>query len=526
METIQRITQEETTTVVNNLKTNPSVDYLAIEEDLMRRIKIRVINANNASSRGDPKIQCPKYLNFGQVAEILNATMIIRVIEDGDSGTSILGVYNEAEGIYKTDRQELYQAATMMNNTLNKRDLDEMVSRLMLICEHVPINSNRDLIAVNNGIFDYQAKKVLPFDPKYVFLSKSAVDYVQNPVKPSFPDGWDVDAWLRDISVDDQVCRLLWETAGSVLRPYVKWNKTVWLFSTIGNNGKGTYCELLRNLLGNKSYTSIPLSDFSKEFALSPLIGKQAVITDENDVGTYIDKVGNLKAVVTGDVITINKKFEQPINYRFHGMMIQCLNEYPKVRDKSDSFYRRQIFVPFNKSFTGRENKAIKNEYLHDKRVLQYVMHKVLNMDYYSLSEPDACVHALDDYKEINDPIRQFWSEMEAEVAWDLVPYPFLFDLYKSWYEQNFPKDRQVAKLSFINSLKTIIQRESAIWECADDNNKKYRVGNKMSKPEPLIIQYELKKWESKTYTGRDPKRRCTLGPEDLAASYAGITRK
>lgn len=36
---------------------------------------------------------------------------------------------------------------------------------------------DRDLIAVNNGIFDYAAKELRPLDPDVVFLSKSRVDY-------------------------------------------------------------------------------------------------------------------------------------------------------------------------------------------------------------------------------------------------------------------------------------------------------------------------------------------------------------
>ena len=67
-----------------------------------------------------------------------------------------------------------------------------------------------------------------------------------------------------------------------------------------------------------------------------------AIITDENDVGTFIDKAANLKAIITGDAILINRKFKLPITYSFRGFMIQCLNEMPKIRDKSDSFFRRQ----------------------------------------------------------------------------------------------------------------------------------------------------------------------------------------
>lgn len=535
METLQRILQETTQQFVDDIKkgnksyVDPSdghIKYSEIEQDLMMAMKVRITTVNNMMQKGEAKLSMPKYLNFDQIAQILEAVLTIRVITDGDNEMQVLGIYNGQ--VYETNLNILYRAATKMNSTMGKRDLEEMISRLMLICNEVQVNHDRNLIAVNNGIFDFETKTLKDFDPKHVFLSKSSVDYIAGgvPLK-TFADGWNVEDWLKDIAVDDEVCALLWETAGAVLRPYVRWNKTVWLYSTAGNNGKGTYCELLRNLLGPKAYTSIPIADFAKEFALSPLIGKQAIITDENDVGLYIDKAAIMKAVVTGDVITVNKKFEQPINYRFRGMMVQCLNEYPKVKDKSDSFYRRQIFVPFEKCFTGKENKDIKSKYLHDKEVLQYVLYKVLNMDYYELSEPDACKDALSDYKENNDPIRQFWIEFEDEFVWDLLPYPFLYDLYKTWYDQNYPRAQQVSKPGFIAALKTLVQRESIVWTCDENNKKKYRIGDKMSKPELLIDQYKLKNWESTSYQGREARKRCTLKEGDpLASAYAGLVRK
>lgn len=124
---------------------------------------------------------------------------------------------------------------------------------------------------------------------------------------------------------------------------------------------------------------------------LEPLTRATAIIVDENDVGTYIDRAANLKAVITNDVIQINRKNKMPISYQFYGFMVQCLNELPKIKDRSDSFFRRQLFIPMTKCFTGKERKYIKNEYLHRKDVLQYVLHRVLNMDYDTLSEPEAC---------------------------------------------------------------------------------------------------------------------------------------
>lgn len=98
---------------------------------------------------------------------------------------------------------------------------------------------------------------------------------------------------------------------------------------------------------------------------LEPLLRASAIITDENDVGTFIDKAANVKAVITGDTILVNRKFKIPVMFNFHGFMVQCFNEMPRLKDKSDSFFRRQLFVPFEKCFTGVERKYIKADYFN-----------------------------------------------------------------------------------------------------------------------------------------------------------------
>ena len=176
---------------------------------------------------------------------------------------------------------------------------------------------------------------------------------------------WDVESWMMSLSDDLEVVQVLWECLGAIIRPNVPWNKSAWFYSESGNNGKGTLCELMRQLCGEGSYASIPLSDFGKDFMLEPLLRASSIIVDENDVGTFIDKAANLKAVITGDTLSINRKFKTPVAFNFHGFMVQCLNEMPRIKDRSDSFFRRQLFVPFTKCFTGAERKYIKTDYLH-----------------------------------------------------------------------------------------------------------------------------------------------------------------
>src|SRR5699024_12115213 len=115
------------------------------------------------------------------------------------------------------------------------------------------------------------------------------------------------ESWMKELSDDSEIVNLLWEILGAIIRPLVPWNKSAWFYSEKGNNGKGTLCELMRQLCGSGSYASIPLADMGKDFMLEPLTRASAIIVDENDVGTYIDKAANLKAIITNDVIQINK---------------------------------------------------------------------------------------------------------------------------------------------------------------------------------------------------------------------------
>lgn len=75
-----------------------------------------------------------------------------------------------------------------------------------------------------------------------------------------------------------------------------------------------------------------------KEFALEPLIHAQAIITDENDVGIFVDKCANIKAIITSDTVQINRKYKTSIPFKPHVVMVQCINEMPRIKDKSDSF--------------------------------------------------------------------------------------------------------------------------------------------------------------------------------------------
>ena len=436
---------------------------------------------------------------------------------------------SETYGLYINDNKKLRNLAQQYNFELNDNGFKDILSLLRAQAPRIDRRVDKDLIAVNNGIFNYKTKTLEPFSPDYVFLSKSIVSYNPDATLPVITtphgDTWDIESWMLDLANDSpELCETIWQIIGAIIRPYVSWNKAAWFYSEQGNNGKGTLVELMRNICGPQTYASVPLADFSKEFMLEPLTRAQAILVDENNVGTYIDQAANLKAIITNDVISINRKYRSPIAYQFYGFMVQCLNEMPRVRDRSESFYRRQLFVPFNKSFTGVERRYIKDEYMSRTDVLQYVLKRVLNDmdDYYELSEPPETQEALNEYRLANDPVRAFWDVFAHDFAWDALPYEFLYDLYTQWHKHTSPGGAPVGYRKFIQDIKNIAESDTATMWQQPNSQGRFRPGSMMSEPEPLIEDYGLHNWEN---AKAKPHTLSRCVPSPLKDYYRGLVR-
>lgn len=477
-----------------------------VEFHLLNRINNRLISENTQYGlKGSRAYQTLRTLTPAVIADcMLKRNRIVRIMlsdKNTDPNYDVLAVYMDHgpdNGIYVTDEVSIRVLAREYNYSISPKELDHVIDMLKDNAPRVMVSTNRDLIAVNNGIFDYKTKTLLPFTPEIVFTAKSAVNYNENAVNPVIhndADGtdWDIESWMVDLNDDPEIVALLWEILSAIIRPNVAWDKTAWFLSEVGNNGKGTLLTLMRNLCGERAWTSISVADFGKDFHLEPLIRTNAVLVDENDVGEYVDKAANLKAVITNDVLLINRKGKTPIAYQFRGFMVQCVNDTPKFRDKSGSLYRRQLIIPFDKSFTGAERKYIKQDYMHRTEVLEYVLHKVLNGNFYELSEPKAIRIALREYKIENDPIRAFAEEFLDQLVWDLLPWKFLYALYRAWLSKEQPSSRPLGSNKFIKHFTLILQEDLDYgWTVTP---AAVRTKNRILGEEPLAVEYNLDQW-------------------------------
>lgn len=149
------------------------------------------------------------------------------------------------------------------------------------------------------------------------------------------------------------------------------------------------------------------------------------------------------------------------------------------------------------------------------------MLYRVLHMNYYDLDAPVSCQQALAEYKEYNDPLRQFAEEMIPQLQWDLVPFSFLYDLYTAWYKKNYPgRGEMKSSISFTKDWLLLLPDYP---EWTSDKKVVYKPYNRMDKTEPLIAEYDLTNWMDPRYTAsKDIDKRCH---PVLKSSYRGMYR-
>lgn len=208
------------------------------------------------------------------------------------------------------------------------------------------------------------------------------------------------------------------------------------------------------------------------------------------------------------------------------------MNGLPKTRDKSGSFYRRLIIVPFIKSFTNNGEKGyIKSDYINRKDVLQYVLLKALHLEFDTFIVPDASDALLNQYKERNNPVLDFWNQTKDEFVWDLLPKQFLYDLFLNWFDRSNPSGKPIAQRTFFDQLSPIVDADPAWDNRLGSDCPNVRSDKRMDDDEPLITEYGLDRpykngapspWASLNYNGSNAQKKRDFARK---TKYRGIVR-
>ena len=371
------------------------------------------------------------------IANIISKVVPIVMIGDISSkDRSLLYYYDFDTGLYVNSDIELKKFALKVEYSSTNRTWANVIEILKMNATLVKPLEDRYLIPVQNGVYNLQTKQLEPFDPSYIITSKIATAYKNNAVKPTF---WDVDKWLSSLACgDEEIVTLLWQIMNEATNPNHTRQKIGILYGQSGNNGKGTFQTLLINLIGRKNVSTLKPTEFNEKFKVSQLIGKVCNIGDDIS-DAYIDDISNLMSIATGDPITAEDKGKPAFSIYSKAFCLFSGNGLPRTRNK-DGWGRRLLIIPFNADFSGQVNDPkIKEQYVYDTDVLEYVLKKVLEMDFDKFIEPQAVMDEIREYQKHNDNIQAYIEDVYIQNDYHTIPrvsLVFIKEDIKTYFER------------------------------------------------------------------------------------------
>lgn len=427
----------------------PDKDVVKVAQSIFNKDKQRKEKPQFLSDKGKPIVS-------NIVDYLLSKYHFIVARGDGNSaGTETLLVYNDGRYTLNVDSflgNWLFHNAGADNNTdyLHKRVKRNIItahahSDTVLLSDILTREKNR--LNLVNGVLDLNNMELLEHSPKYIFLSRMPVKYdpeAQCPVWEKF---------LRT-TLPTKYIKTLQEFIGYCLIPDTRFQKALLLYGK-GANGKSIVVNTILSLFGEDYSSSIPLDRISRnQFATSQLIGK--LVNASSETVSYSGaELDMFKAIVAGDAITVEQKYEPSKMVKLASRLIFASNHMIRSGDDTDGNYRRWIIIPFEKQFKG-ENADL---FLQDK--INKELTGVLNWAIVGLKRLYKNGRFTDDSKEMvermkryNDSVIRFVYENFDITGESKHRYTArqLYEMYKHWADMENVK--AVAGQTFYSRLK------------------------------------------------------------------------
>mgnify|MGYP005787576887 CR=1 FL=1 len=417
-----------------------------------------------------------------------------------------IAFYNPVSGIYTRNLRELYRFLSFFDTVLTEDRAKKIVFQLTNKAKYNHHHDDGKYIAVNNGLFNLETKKLEGFTPLHPVFTKVATNYNPDAKSPNI-DGWTVDKMFDQLACGDKdEVQLFWQIINDALNGNRSRGKAFFLVGNIhGNNGKGTFQTLIENLVGEDNYGNLKINEFEKRFALSVLDGKTVCIGD--DIQTdYIKSSSSFNSIVTGDPVNIEIKQKSIYTTALHCTIIQSCNTMPMFAKKGGTM-RRLILVPFEAQFTDKtDNKAIKEQYLKRKDVLEYVLKKALTLpDFDKFIEPARSKAMKEEFEADNNSAVGFLKEVFEPGQFERIPVSLLYQWYVNYCSKNgFTPIRKPKRFTkyFLELLGNSYDKGTAriteeqrkhILEfneqCKDNNQGAFYVENPFKNPVPMCIR-------------------------------------
>ena len=218
-----------------------------------------------------------------------------------------------------------------------------------------------------------------------------------------------------------------------------------------GRNGKGTYLETLKLVLGKLAHKTKAesLMDSGKLKAsgsadadVVAMRGKRLIWASETNEGGRMN-VGKIKELVGGDTLNARAPYgRRVIEFEPNHLLCLITNSKPQAPASDFALWERIALIPFNLAFVNnpkKKNERKVNTALHEELkkelpgILNWLVCGVLEWGQMGLAPPEIVKTATTKYREENDLIGDFLSETCEVSESGEVQARVLYQRYEIW---------------------------------------------------------------------------------------------
>lgn len=377
-----------------------------------------------------------------------------------DNISKELFYFDDLNHIYSNDTDYITGYITKLCPTLKAYQIEETVKYIQrsLYNSSVTFNSDPFKIVFKNGILDVISMKLEPMTPSYLESIKLNCNF--NPKAYSAT----VDEFFNTATNGDKLVeQLLYEAIGYSM---LKTNELQKAFILVGSgrNGKSTYLDLIKAVLGKENTTTVSFKDLANNFRAAMLEGKLASLAGDISSQPITDS-DLIKSISAGEDITIEQKYKQAQSKSLFSTLFFACNKLPRTPDTSDGFYRRWCIIPFiaNLSKITRVEGMVFKKNLLSPDALDYVAYKaVLAINRVlttteEFTEPQPVKDMLQQYKVDNSSVLSWFKEVLDNDTSKLVKLRggAAYISYTKWCEDS--TRAKSSSTTFYNSVKSDI---------------------------------------------------------------------